>query len=246
MGADYIPEQDNRAASWMKQFARAVVNDPASYRVTIEDATNMETAVTAFRLSLVVARRPISRTIITVAQKNADRKLAEAKVRPLAQWIRRNGEISDVLKMAAGLRPVIRRARVVAPPASVPMLHAKSDRSNAVQIQVRDSQQSGSSAIPKDAAALQVFVCVTDGIASGGSPMCDANGLMGDWKMAGTFTRWPITLRPAASAGWQTFTYVARWVNRRGETGGFGRMTSVQVFTSTLPRGHQPLHTRAA
>jgi hypothetical protein len=54
MGKDYIPEQDSKAANWMRVFAAGVASNPGAYMLSPSDVETIERVVAKFRQKLAV------------------------------------------------------------------------------------------------------------------------------------------------------------------------------------------------
>lgn len=244
----YVPEKDYKAAYWMKNFARRLVERADDYRIAPQEAAEIDAAVQLFRATHAKLRRIEFKTFRQSRVKSAARKAAERLVRPAYQRIRTDPRIAAELKVAVGVRLTKKRRRLVGPPAGVPSLTAKTDLSGRVTLLVVDAGSSRK-AKPADANGFELFqrirsqVLITamrergirddetpDAVTAAAiaAPIGEAPGL---WRYAGTFTATPIILAPAITAVGDEVTFAARWVNRRGEPGRFSStVTAYPMF----------------
>lgn len=255
MGADYIPERDGEAARWMRSLARGLVDHPELYRVSAEDAAEIEAAVVAFRAALARSLTPATRTRPAVSGKNDARKAAERLIRPMAQRIRTDTRIDAAAKVNIGLHPGGKRRRVVGPPASSPRLSLRATLDGWVTVKVSDSE-TGRRARPREAVGMELYVSVRPAAAARGEvPAGEAGAMTGEsmaaWRFLGLFTATPFAVDPRAGGPGDEVTLMGRWVTRRGEPGAFGQAKAIRVSAvtrvkaSTVGRVGRP-HVRAA
>ncbi|HEV7301925.1 MAG TPA: hypothetical protein VGN72_21500 [Tepidisphaeraceae bacterium] len=231
MGADYIPEQDLHAAIWMKSFARQLLRDLAAYRVSQAGADEVADRVRTYRLALVAAREPITRTRAMVLTKTIARRAAERIVRPMAQRLRSDSELAPALKVNLGLRPAKRRVRHVGPPDGKPVLTVVTGRHGETTLTAVHSGHRHRTARPRDTVGLQLFEFIQPLGTAAGDPPGDIEL---NWRLVGTFTRHRFTVPARAQSFGDRMTFVARWVTRRGETGAFSNPVST-VFACETP-----------
>jgi hypothetical protein len=254
MGIDYIPEKGYKAAIWMKNFARRLVEDPEGYLTTPEDAAQIDAVVLAFRTANANAHTPGVISSSLIRAKNDARKAAERLVRPAYQRVRTEPRIPSALKVRAGVQLTKKRRRYVGPPESAPNVFAECDNSGRVTIKVSDSVRTRR-AKPPQASGFELFERVrsqalikairerkrrtsddksgdvmtttttTAATSSSAAPMVRAASK--GWQYVGMFTAAPITIVPHTEQDGDLVTYAARWVSRRGEPGPFGRASTV-------------------
>ena len=119
-----IPRRDSDAASWMRCFSRGLVERPAAFGVSADQAAEVAKVVAEFREALAATLVPHNRTGRTTLIKNEARRAAEAVVRPIYMQIRTNPAVGDGDLFGIGVRrprPAVRDAGRDGP-AEAPML----------------------------------------------------------------------------------------------------------------------------
>jgi hypothetical protein len=250
MGADYIPEQDVKAAYWMKHLANALVGDPQRYRTTPDVAAEVLEAVTAYRVAQAKCWPSGDRNAAKVCAKNNARKRAERIVRPEAQRIRKDPRIDLSLKVLLGLNVNTHRRRKIPVPTGVPLLRVQFNLAGAVTVRFLNSENYRT-ARPHGVAGIELWEKITphatveEVIARRrGQPMGsdDANDTpdapsqyaTGTWRFVGLYTHTPIRMRPPIQTHGDEVAYMARWVTPRGEPGAFGNRVSVRPAFNPL------------
>jgi hypothetical protein len=235
MGADYIPEQDLKAAVWMKLFARRLVENPQLYRTSAEDAAEIDQRVRAFRTAHAIANAPVTRTIVNVSIKNSTRREAEKWIRPEAQRIRTDPRIRSSDKLAIGLKVYPKRRRHVGPPKSEPILNIDAHIRGVLKITVMDSATLGR-ARPRSAIGMQLYQrlrprSVAEASTDSNSVNLPENGEAEQypWRYIGLITKTPHVMHPEIQEAGDEVTLIGRWMNRRGEVGHFGPEARIQV-----------------
>jgi hypothetical protein len=250
MGKDYIPEQDCKAAPWMKNLAKRLVDDPQLFRTTPEVAAEVHEAVNAYRIANAKCWPSGDRTRDKVRAKNNARKRAERIVRPEAQRIRKDPRIDASLKVLLGLNTNTRRRRRIPVPTSVPYLRADSDLSGVITVRYQN-RENYRTARPEGAAGIELWERITPlavinarHAMQGGqsveaedandtpdapSPHADAT-----WRFVGLYTRTPIIMRPPLQTHGDAVEYIARWVTARGEPGAFSRSVCLRPAFNPL------------
>jgi hypothetical protein len=220
MGADYIPEADALAVTWMSRFASILLVEWDTYHLTQQQAIDIDSAVQAFEAAHQVARASVTRCPPAIIVKNEARQAAEKLIRPAAQKIRIDVNIPAALKAAIGLKPPGARIGRIHPPASCPVLYFSGiTLSGQITIRFYDSQ-SLKGRRPYGAVGLELYEQI------------DA----ADWRFIGLHTRSTIRINPAVSQPGQSASYKARWVTARGETGEFCNIRSIQPLCNAMLR----------
>jgi hypothetical protein len=217
MGRDFIPEQDAKAAMWMRNFAEGVARQPGAYMLSPADVQVIQRVVGEFRNALALATWPSSRTRGTVCAKNESRARAEGLLRLYAKQIKANAGISDASKISIGVPPpnTSRSRRHV--PLTSPWVSVMAATHGAHTLSFGDTITPGR-AMPFGAAYLQMFVAITE---------TGQRATQDDARFCGAFTRNPVVVRFNGKDRGKTATYFARWGSRRGE---FGNWSSPASF----------------
>lgn len=229
MGADYIPERNERAATYIRWFARALVNDPVAYRTTPGHAADIEALALAFyeanHANVMALQSGVqSRELSTTMRQT--RKAAEKLVRPEAQRIRTDPKIEGALKVRIGLKVNRKRRRHVGPPAGRPRLSAPRVEINQIYLRVRDSESPYRNALPDGAAFYEVYERVHSLEASNGIATKNENP---QWQYLGCFSRPAVIICSSAQKSGQRVDLVARWMSRTCEPGAYGYPITLNV-----------------
>jgi hypothetical protein len=209
MGKDYIPEQDRQAAAWMRTFANGIAADPDRYMLAPSDVEAIQGVVADFRQKLAVALAPSTRTKGVVRSKDESRAIAEKILRPYAQRIKLNGQISNAAKIDVRVPPPHTRRTRRGVPGSRPLLNVVSATHGRHTLRYQDSDKPGRG-MPFGAVCLQVFRAI-----STNGPVSDPTQA----QLCGCFTRSPAVVTFVPGDCGKTATYFARWASRRGEFG---------------------------
>ena len=209
MPNDYIPAQDAQALAFMQTFAAGLSASPATYFVSVADATAVQNAVDAFAAAHADAVDPAQRTPVVVALKDEMRNAAAQLVRQFAVLIKYNAGISNPDKIAIGVRPVNPNREPINCPQTSPMLNVVAATPGAHTLRYADSLTPDSPARPFGASELQLFVAIAEEIVT------DPD----DAKFYNKFTRNPVAVGFDADDNGKQATYFARWAGRRGDFG---------------------------
>jgi hypothetical protein len=204
-----IPTRQRNKRDWMKNLSAVIVANAAAYNVTPLQAGSLESAVTLFSDALDVVLDPSKKTTTTVAAKNTAEANAEALCKVMIGAIRPNPDISDELKLAAGIPPEV-KPMPVPPPSQRPAVEIVSVAGRTVKIAIHDSGSGTRKRKAVGAASAQVYSYVGETYPSDPSL----------WQFAGQATRsgYEIVFPDSVAAG-AVIWVCAAWSNRRGETG---------------------------
>jgi hypothetical protein len=146
---------------------------------------------------------------VTVLVKKQSRDLAQGVCERYAMRIRADDGISDVQKIAIGVRPLNRGRSKINCPQSSPLLGIVRAKNTIHVLCYKDTQTPESPAKPFGATELRLFVAI------GGDEAVSVDHA----KLVGKFTRNPIEVTFDHKHDRQRATYWARWASRRGEVG---------------------------
>lgn len=220
---------DAETLAWLQNFRDQIVDSPITYGLTSADATDLDTAVTAFRdawdLAGVEGRtavNPGSYTQPNRAAMYAARNNALSIARPFAVQIQANPGISDEDKLDAGVVPRNFNRNPLFVPSTAPVISFLQAGIGTHLLAFADETTPSSKRKPFGAAALQLFV----GLGSGSLPV-------NDLRFYQQFSRNPSVVAFDPGDAGQTATYAARWVGRRGDTGPWSASITATVLWST-------------
>ena len=207
--SNIIPTRQGAKADWMSNLATVVGVNSDDYFVEKSQAAALTAAVNAFVSAMNVINNPSTKTRTTVAAKNTAEAAAMAISKVMIGAIRPNGQISDQMKVAAGIPPINGRSPV--PPVTVrPAVDIVSVTGRQVTVSIHDSASSVKRGKPAGAIAAYVYAFVGTTYPSDPS-MWAFNG-------AATKSKYDVNFPESVANGAQVWVCAA-WVNRRGETG---------------------------
>lgn len=105
MAPPYIPPTDSGFDGWLLNFTTLLTAAPTDYGLTAPDAVACAAQYTAWHPAYLLATDPVTRTSVTIADKDTARATAEGILRPYCQKIAKNPAVSDALKIGIGLNP---------------------------------------------------------------------------------------------------------------------------------------------
>jgi hypothetical protein len=219
MGADYIPESDNGAASWMSNFAAKLKRFPSKYAVDPQEAAMIDRVVQDYLAALSRAKAESTRNKGTVSAKNTALANAKRVCRLYAALIKPNLGIDDRARLEAGLPvPSVRRRKIDVPLAS-PYIGVMAATNGAHTITFGDSLDINRRAKPFGALSLQLFLHIGD----------ERTRSPAEASFYRAFTTKPavVHFEPKDSGKWAT--YFGRWASRRGDTGNWSAPTSFRI-----------------
>lgn len=103
--APYIPVRDVDLDTWSANFSTLITAAPATYGLVAGDASAIAAAVLAWHTAYLLMTSPTTKTKAAVQDKNTQRTLMLATVRPYAQNIALNAGVDPTDKVAIGVNP---------------------------------------------------------------------------------------------------------------------------------------------
>ena len=98
-----MPNADGAAYFWLKNFAKAVAENPEAVGATSEQSRTVSALVEGFQQAYNRASRPATRTSPNVEAKVLARNEAVRAVRELVNTIKANPAITDVQRVRLGI-----------------------------------------------------------------------------------------------------------------------------------------------
>lgn len=206
---NYIPAKDLDFKAWALNFSTLITATPTAFGLTAPQAVAYAALYSAFNLALTAATDPATRTSVTVAAKDTARVSLEISSRDLAGIVQSFPTITSGQLTSLGLtvRSTVRPP--VPPPATMPILAIVANSPLAAILRFSDELTPDSRKKPFGATSMEVFVKY------GATPPAS----VADATFLGDATRnpHPLAFNPAQAG--ETAWLVARWKNRKGETG---------------------------
>jgi hypothetical protein len=226
MSSRYLPRRDHDLASWADNFSGRVAASPTDYGLTAAEVADLAARVSAYNARLATASEPATRTVVTVADKNAARERLVADIRLLARKIQATPTITPERKIALGLNVPGHCPSPVPPPATRPVLMLAGIVGNRHLIRISDAATPTRRSKPADTAGAEVFVYV------GENPPADLK----QWQYRGLATSAFYQIEYSADEPDGPATLVARWINRKGQPGPISDPITARIAATILPR----------
>lgn len=160
MPSSYIPSTDAGFGSWLANFSTLITAAPATYGLVSGDATVIAGQNTAYQAALALATDPVTRTSVTVADKDAAKSSALFVVRPFAVQISRNPAVSNMDKTAVGVTVVKTVPTPIPAPTALPLNSLVSAVPLTSTIKTVSADTPTSKAKPFGSISVQVFMSV--------------------------------------------------------------------------------------
>ena len=225
MHRDYIPESDDGALAWMRNFSQMLLVRPEVFHVRPDVADEVAERVRAFAEALRHTQDTTTAGRYATSLKTEARRAAMQICRRAAQQIKADPTVRDPDKISAGIRPTNAARSRVRLGGSVPLLRISLTPGGGHRLSFVDRDDPHRRAKPAGAAALQLFRRRVDAEERGGGSESKVS-----LELVGTYTRWPIVLDGGFGGGGRSsrrVTYAARWVSRRGEQSGWSMPVSM-------------------
>lgn len=209
MAVSFIPTRDDEYDGFLFNFKTALTAAPATYGMTAPDAVAISAAYTAWHTKFVAATNILTRTRMTIAQKDAEKVLSLSLLREQCSIIRANPAVSDANKIALGITVRDPVPTTIPPPATIPLLSVVNSSPGVQSLLAVDSSTPTSRSKPAGVIGLLVFKAV--GAVAAIDPL--------QATFEGMFTRTPGAMPQDVANNGKVATYFARWTNAKGEEG---------------------------
>lgn len=216
---DYIPRNDAGTRVWLNNFAEVIQRDPGAVGVAADDAVMLATLAENLDRAIDIAQNPVTRTMNTVAAKDAAREEAVRTFRKFATQIKANPNISVEVKMALGLNVKESRSTPrIAQPCTAPIIQFMAARPEGREVvyimRYADQMTPESRAKPPGVMQLQLHAIFNELVSSEPAEF-DSNRLV----LVGAFTTTPFRLTFGPEHNNKLATFYGRWATRTGLTG---------------------------
>lgn len=209
MAAPYIPPKDSDLNDWLNNFSTLITASPTTYGLTAPDAVIIAAAVALWNSAYALVVDPGTKTIVTVAAKNAEKVAVVSICRTYASQIRINPGVTNPDKVDLGLNLPNNSPSPIAAPTTFPLLSIQQSGPLIHVIRYADNTTPDSRAKP--AGALQMELWRTAAGAAVLSP--------DDCALWATLTKQPFNSVFGSGDRGKVATYFARWVTRTGLVG---------------------------
>lgn len=216
---DYIPAPDADFRTWAESFRDGINADPGKYFLTTTDATTITSVVDDFVDKLTISSNEMTRTKVTIADKDDARVTCEELLRQYAIDIKNNEGISDGDKIAIGVRPINTNREPIDAPGTSPLLNILGATPGNQTLRYSDTLTPDSRSKPFGVIGLELYRGLTD----------EGEAALSACQFTGLQTRNPIDSEFDEAEDGKMATYYARWVNAKGEAGPWSLPVSMRV-----------------
>jgi hypothetical protein len=215
----YIPTQDASFVQWARNFSTLLSADPPLYGLTAPDAAVVAGQFAIFDAAYQAAIDPITRTQLTVLEKDGEKVTMLGIARLYAAQIRANEGVADEDKTALGLHIPDPTPTPIPTPTTYPLISVLLAASGIHQLFLTDQTTPDTKAKPQGVAGCLLYALAA----------ATPRELTITDPVYGIVTRADYTADTSAFTPGQHAMYAARWFNRKGELGPIGPTASFIV-----------------
>lgn len=233
MAKKFIPDSDVDFSHMARGFAKRLSEDPAKYRVSVEEAQRVAEAFEAFEAARLANAPRHTRSGATARRKDELRAVAQELIRDIGNRIRIDRTISAVDKFVVRVSERPKRLKRRECPQTAPALlfNGPIPWSNTIDgkhiILFRDNFDTTSKAKPDGAVRLELFV----DLVPPDEPVPSWPGQRWGGRMwyLRSFTRSPMAVEYPKTDSPMRVVYWARWADATGRTGPFSKTLAARV-----------------
>jgi tRNA threonylcarbamoyladenosine modification (KEOPS) complex Pcc1 subunit len=134
---DYIPTDLNGFTLFMGDLAASVIANKTRWGVPDDEATDLQSAQSAFKTLFVETQDPTTRTSVVIAERNDARTVLTVKARQMVEFrIRRNPAVTTADLIAIHLKPY-NPPSPIPPPATIPEIEIETPHPRVLRIKFR-------------------------------------------------------------------------------------------------------------
>jgi hypothetical protein len=218
--APYMPDAQGEFDLWLLNFSTLVSTEAKRYNLSQADAAIIAEVYDEWSAAYRPVTAPGTKTKVTVAAKNAAREMAEATIRPCAQIIASDRNVSPADKTALGLNPRTNGRTAIKAPLTCPLVSVVP----AGNLQLKLIYQASGSDVSKRAKPPGVTHCQIFCAASP-APITDRDQL----PLKTLATKSPVYLRFDAREANMPAYFAARWGVQTGGVSPWSRIVSFTV-----------------
>ena len=190
-------------------FVTAVDGALPAYNLTAAIGTELLAARGAYETDLAAATEPSTRTKGTINQKNISKRAYLAILRTAAKLVKAGPDVTEQMKIDAGLPIPDMNPTPVGPPESFPLSTLSPQGAARNELRLADSATPTKRARPKNAVAAEVRMAVVDSPAT-----APAN-----WDRTLFVTKALTEIASDESDAGKTLIVQSRWLGSKGQVG---------------------------
>ena len=215
---NYLPTREADLIEWAVSFNANISKDPASFGLTLEDATDYAAAVSAAQTSVNLATDPATRTGPVVQRKAIDLQALKSLSRSLVKQIQARPRTTDEQRRLLAITIPDKIPTRHGPPTDMPDVDIVSAVSRFLGIEIRRTD--GERGKPAGCIGANVYYAVSDTVPT------TSDG----WTHAGLSTRlsYQFQLPDIVPAG-ATVWVAANYINNKGEVGPLSNAVSTNL-----------------
>lgn len=212
----YIPTQDAALIQWGRNYSTLLTANPATYGLEAADALIVQTQFDIFDAAYNLAIDPVTRTRVTVADKDGEKLTFLQLARQYAAMIRANAGVSDEDKTALGLNIPDPTPTPVPPPTTYPLVQILLAGLGEMQLFIADQLTPDVKAKPTG-----VVGCLLFRVTKATRPT-DMTGA----ELHKVVTRADQVIDTSDVPSGNFVGFAGQWFNRKGQIGPIGPMTT--------------------
>jgi hypothetical protein len=219
MAKDFVPRADRELKVWSSALSKVLSTSYASYGLHESDAIEYAELTAEFAAAYRVSQGGLTRTTVSVIQKNVCRARLVERSRELNRRIQSNPNVTDADRAALALTIPKATAPAIGRPDHVPLLYVDKVTVRTVRIRLRN-ELSTSRGKPESCAGASIYWCAGEE-----RPTSTA-----EWTYLCGVTRTiaNVTLPSSLAAGTRVWLSAA-WYNAKAEQGNGSMAVSIRV-----------------
>lgn len=204
----FLPSTDAGLRAWSALLSQKITEDPEAYGLDQQQCDSFSVVQAEYASALQIATAPVTRTKVSVAQKNAARESLKNAARLINSIVKGQANVSDAQMLALGFTVPAERSKVPAP-VQMPLIQVLSVVGHTVQIKFRRRDGAGR-AWPVGVEGASIFSFV------GAQPAENISEFRFEMNVTSKIVdvNFPHSLKPGTTV-WLT----ARYYNHRQEYG---------------------------
>lgn len=219
MPVDYLPTREANLALWTANFATLTTATPTAYGLTPTQALQYATLNTVWQNALAAASDPSTRTAPVVAAKDVAKVNVKQYSRALAAVVQASPDVTPEQISDLGLTVRDTGRTPQPPPQTYPLVNILSTAAHGVIVALNDQNTPNARRRPDGVIGAQVFVSF------GATPPTGVDQM----TVLGIQTRYPQNWDVGVGNVGKTAWIIARWMNRKGQTGPISTAASTIV-----------------
>lgn len=220
MTTDYIPGNDAEFTMWSTAFVNSVKVAQEAYNLTEDEVTALETSANAWESSYtdMFSKRDAARAA-TVGKDNM-RETFEGLLRSISQKIQSDPNVSEELKVDAGLPHRSSSRSPVPVPTSTPIAEIEACNIQEHRLMFTDSLEVHRRRRPHGVFGVEIYAFVGDSAPTSND----------QFEMKATVTRMKATFNFTNEQAGKVCYYRFRYINTRGEVGPWSMIYNASIL----------------